>query len=337
MVRSRRSGMKLKGGNVNHPSFQASIQPTPISPDPSGQVVLAKSEQAIVLNRLESLVASDQALAVHLAGMVQSLLEGYKTKGLLHRSNRNVVSLEAAMPSAGKAIQTLALADLVPLEKSIEATKDNYPVFVYNLPRELDACEIGHVVKQACRQPVTISQVQRVSPGQAIIHFQTLADAQLCLASDGAAFARAEAVWFLGVKIYGQTMNFNSLDQHKSNSEDSRYSTQAMMSIELYPTGAPYGQHSWQSTSRQPLQLCSKASMPHVQLETMLTDEEAPTPTRDPIRLLHELLVEDTDEMAVNALQPELGCEDQKNNNGMNDTVSGSFTSTVHQKERTQW
>lgn len=331
MVRSRRSEMKLKDGNVNQPSFQASMQPTPISPDPSGQVVLAKPEQAIVLNRLEALVASDKALAVHLAGMVQSLLEGYKTTGLLHRSNRNVVSLEAAMPSAGKAIQTLALADLVPPEKSIEATKDNYPVFVYNLPRELDACEIGHVVKQACRQPVTISQVQRVSPGQAIIQFQTLADAQLCLASDGAAFARAEGVWFLGVKIYGQTMNFNSLDQHKSNA------TQAMMSIELYPTEAAYGQHSRQSPSRQPLQLCSKASRPDVQLETMLTDEVAPTPTRDPIRLLHELLVEDTDEMAVNALQPELGWEDQRNNNGMNGTVYGSFTTTVHQKGRTQW
>jgi hypothetical protein len=346
--------MKFQEGIVKHPAFQVSMHLSPISPDPSGHSVLAKQlgheyQQAIVLNQLESLIANNHEVAVHLAGEVQLLLESYKTTGLLHRSNKPVVSLEAAIPT-GKAKQRLALDDLVAPEQSIEASKepktteptarganwldqtDDYQVLVYNLPAELDACEIGQHVKQACKQPVAISQVQCVSPGQAIVHFKTWDDAQHCLASSGEPFSGDQGVWFLRAKIYGPTMTFNSYDQHKSYSGDSRYSTQATLTNE-----AAYGQDSWQTTSRPPLQLFSEALRPDVQLEKMLTDEDVLTPNRDPMTLLQTLLSEDNDEMAAKALQTQLGCEDRESNDGIDATVSENFSATAHQKGRTQW
>lgn len=305
--------MEPEEGSFNHPSFQA-----------------------FALKQLEALMAKNPDLPAHLAGKVQSILEGHVKTGVLHQRNKPVVSLQDALPMAGKAKQTLTLDDLVVPEQSIEATKDNFPVLVYNLPSKLDACEIGQYVKQACRRGVVISQVQIVAPGQAIIHFKTSADAEVCLASDGATLSGADGVWFLRAKIHGQATNFNSFDQHKSYSSDSGYSTRAMVTDDACPTGAIYGQDS-RSNARQPLHLFSEAFRPDVQLEKMLTDEEVPTPERDPAQLLQRLLFEDTDGMAAKALQKQLGCDDETNNAGGDNTASVSCSSKVHRKGRTQW
>lgn len=334
MGRPRQSGMKLKEGGVNHPSFQVSMQFTPISPDPSGYAVLSKNlgheyQQAIVLNQLETLIANNQELALHIAGEVHNLLEGYMTTGFLHRSNKPVVSLEAGLPTTPKAKQTLTLDHLVAPEQSIEVSKEDYPVLLYNLPAELDACEIGQHVKRACKEPVVISQVQCVASGQAIIHFKTWGEAQSCLALDGKIFSGHPGMWCLRAQTYGAAIDFESCDEHQS------YPT--ALTNELYSAEATYVHDAWQTTSRQPLELVSETSRPDVQLEKMLIDEVDPEPNRDPMTLLQTLLSEGNDSMAAKALQTQLGCEDQESNDGIDATVSENFNVMAHQKSRTQW